>query len=56
MAAGYGQGLCFNPGAKVGPIPVYDTILETYLQALLDRVGRERGKGGRGVRTRATCT
>jgi hypothetical protein len=30
----------------MGPVPVYDTFLEKDLQALLDRVGRGRGRGG----------
>ncbi len=46
MAAGYSQWLCFIPGAKIGPVPVYDTFLEKDLQALLDIVGRGRGRGG----------
>ena len=28
MAAGYSQGLCFIPGAKIGPVPVYDTFMK----------------------------
>jgi hypothetical protein len=36
----------FIPGTKIGPVPVYDTFLEKYLQALLDIVGRGRGRGG----------
>jgi hypothetical protein len=51
MAAGYSQWPCFIPGAKIGPVPVYDTFLEKDLQALLDRVGRGRGKGGGLYRT-----
>ncbi len=39
MGAGYSQGLCFIPGAKVGPVPVYDTFLKKYLQALLEKGG-----------------
>ncbi len=36
---GYSQGLCFIPGAKVGPVPVIDAIFGKLLHALLDRVG-----------------
>ncbi len=43
MAAGNSQWLGFIPGAKIGPVPVYDTFLKKDLQALLDRMGRERG-------------
>ncbi len=30
MTAGYNHGLCFIPGAIVGPVPVIDTIFGYY--------------------------
>jgi hypothetical protein len=49
MAAGYSQGLCFIPGAKVGPVPVLviDTILENIcMLCSIGWGGEERGGGG----------
>jgi hypothetical protein len=46
MAAGYSQGLCFIPGAKVGPVPINANFFyKTILQALLDK-GEGGGRGG----------
>ncbi len=34
-AAGYSHGLCFIPGAKVGPVPIIETITKGQSQVLL---------------------
>ncbi len=45
MAAGYSQGLCFIPGARVGPVPINANFYTTNLQALLNERGSGRGGG-----------
>ena len=50
MAAGYSHGLCFIPGAKVGPVPINANFYTKFIQALLDR-GEGGGRGGGGTTT-----
>ena len=45
MAARYSQGLCFIPGAKVGPVRVIETFIIEKFHVLLDWVW---GGGGGG--------